>query len=314
MEEDGSYEIILSATAPDDASNWMELKPTARFFILRNGFYDWDNEVEASVQVEVIAGPTSGPVPVLTTDEFVDDMAALSQRIRTIPVSIFGARDGWPLNDVNEPDPGAFGIPGAGVPTAVSSAGRYELATDEALIIETPVPDVVHGGIQLGNYWVESIDYATRQTSLNWFQSTPDSDGIIRYVIAHEDPGVPNWLDVSGHPRGGIFLRWQSAEGETYPDKPTVTLVAFDDIRDNLPDDHPTVSPEERRDILKRRYLAVNKRRNPPGQFDALQEGASGGGSSSGCAVANTRQHATLIGLLALLMLARLSRRRRAAR
>jgi hypothetical protein len=33
---------------------------------------------------------------------------------------------GLPLNDVNEPDPGALGIHGAGVPSAVSSAGRCE--------------------------------------------------------------------------------------------------------------------------------------------------------------------------------------------
>ena len=32
---DGSYEIILSANEPDSASNWMQLKPNAFFFILR---------------------------------------------------------------------------------------------------------------------------------------------------------------------------------------------------------------------------------------------------------------------------------------
>ncbi|MBW2507810.1 MAG: DUF1214 domain-containing protein, partial [Deltaproteobacteria bacterium] len=210
VEPDGSYEIILSAARPEGASNWMELKPSAFFFILRNGFYDWNDEIEASVQVEVIAGPTSGPVPHLTPGELVEDMGALSLRIRSIPQSILSARDGWPVNDLNEPDPGAFGIEGAGIPTAVSSAGRYDLDPDEAMIIETPMPDVVHGGIQLGNLWVESIDYQTHQTSLNWFQSTADSDGIVRYVLAHGDPGVPNWLDISDHPRGGIFMRWQS--------------------------------------------------------------------------------------------------------
>jgi MYXO-CTERM domain-containing protein len=313
VEEDGSYEIILSATEPEGAANWMELKPTADFFIMRNGFYDWDNEREASVQVEVIAGPTSGPVPVLTPDEFVEDMGQLAQRLRTIPFSIFSARETWPLNDVNDPSPEAFGIPGAGVPSAVSSAGRYELDTDEALIIETPEPDVIHGGVQIGNYWVESIDYASRQTSLNWFQSTPDSDGIIRYVLAHEDPGVPNWLDIGGHARGGIFFRWQSAEGDDYPDKPVVKLVAFDDIRANLPDDHPTVSASERAETLARRYLAVNKRRNPPGQFDALQSvvDEGDGGTGSGCSVASTSQPVSLIVLLGLLGLVRRWRRRR---
>jgi MYXO-CTERM domain-containing protein len=298
VEADGSYEIILSATPHE--GNWMELKPGALRFVLRNGFYDWNDEVEASVAVEVIAGPMSGPVPHLTPEEFVADVTALSSRLVNIPAAMQRARDTWPLNDVNEPDPGAFGIPGAGVPTAVSSAGRYSLAEDEALIIETPEPSVVHGGIQLGNLWVESIDYQTHQTSLNWFQSTPDADGIIRYVLAHEDPGVPNWLDISGHPDGGIFMRWQSPAAGEYPEKPTVKRIAFDDIRANLPEAHPTVTETERAAVLQERYEAVNKRRNPTSQFDA-QTQASGG--SSGCSVGGQGQ-GPLEWVLALLMLA----------
>jgi hypothetical protein len=322
VEPDGSYEIILSAEEPEGVSNWMLLKPTASFFILRNGLYDWNKEVEASVQVEVIAGPMSGRVPVLTPEEFVEDIAALSNRIRAIPLSIFAARDTWPLNDVNDPDPEAFGIPGAGVPSAISSAGRYELATDEAMIIETTVPDVVHGGVQIGNYWVESIDYQSRQTSLNWFQSIPDSDDIIRYVLAHRDPGVPNWLDISEHPRGGIFFRWQSPSEENYPVKPTVKVVAFDEIRQNLPADHPTVTPQERAEILHQRYLAVNKRRNPTGQFDEMQteladlrlaydelqaendELRATQGGNGGCVVGGAAIDQALLPLLGLMLLA----------
>jgi len=305
VEADGSYEIILSATPHE--GNWMELKPGALRFVLRNGFYDWNNEVEASVAVEVIAGPMSGPVPHLTPEEFVSDITALSSRLVNIPVTMQGARDRWPLNDLNEPDPGAFGIPGAGVPSAISSAGRYALAEDEALIIETPEPSVVHGGIQLGNLWVESIDYQTRQTSLNWFQSTPDEHGMIRYVLAHRDPGVPNWLDISGHPNGGIFMRWQSPSADEYPDKPSVTKVAFDEVRENLPEGHPTVTPEERAVVLQERYQAVNKRRNPTAQFDAQTQSSSG---SAGCSVGGNGQgHAGW--LLALLMLCAAQRTRR---
>jgi hypothetical protein len=310
VRSDGRYEIILSAEEPEDASNWMRLKDTAFFFILRNGFYDWNEEIEASVQVEVVAGPMSGPVPHLTPGEFAGDMARLSTRLRSIPISILSARDTWPINDLNEPDPGAFGIEGAGIPTAVSSAGRYDLAPDEAMIIETPVPDVIHGGIQLGNLWVESIDYQTRQTSLNWFQSTPDSDGVIRYVLAHEDPGVPNWLDVSGHPRGTVFMRWQSPSAASYPLKPDVSVVSSDRIRDHLPADHPTVTADERQRVLKARYLAVNKRRNPTAQFDRVQSG-SGGGCSLGRASNDGAPPSLFLGIgLAL----SISRRCRSAR
>ena len=64
--------------------------------------------------------PDYGPFE-LTVDEFVEDMRALSTRVRGMPAAIFAARDGWPTNDVNEPSPEAFGIEGAGVPSAVST-------------------------------------------------------------------------------------------------------------------------------------------------------------------------------------------------
>ena len=80
VEADGSYENILSAMPHE--GNWMELKQNASRFILRNGFYDWNNEVEASVAVEVVAGPMSGPVPHLTPEEFVSDVGALLTRGR----------------------------------------------------------------------------------------------------------------------------------------------------------------------------------------------------------------------------------------
>ena len=307
VESDGSYEIILSATEPEGASNWMELKPGAFFFILRNGFYDWNQEIEASVQVEVLEGPMSGPVAHLTPEELVTDLGALSQRLRTLPLTMQAARDTWPLNDLNDPDPGAFGIPGAGVPSAVSSAGRYEIALDEAMIIETPLPEVIHGGIQLANIWTESIDYQTHQTSLNWFQSTTDTDGIVRYVLAHRDPGVPNWLDISGHPRGSIFMRWQSPDEDSYPERPTVTLIAFDEIAESLPTDHPSVSAEERNATLAERYQAINKRRNPPGQFDDRASGPSE--TNGGCAVARDTEAGPLLPVLILGWLARRRRR-----
>ena len=95
-------------------------------------------------------------------------------------------------------------------------------------------------------------------------------------------------------------MRWQSPDYEVQ--RPTVKLVAVDEIAANLPADHPTVTPEEREETLRRRYLAVNKRRNPTGQFDEAQA-SSGGGSSSGCAVSAAPVGATGLWLLGLVWL-----------
>ena len=87
-----------------------------------------------------------------------------------------------------------------------------------------------------------------------------DTDGRFRCVLAHEDPGVPNWLDTTGLPEGFMALRW------TYSNKPDelptvkATRVPFDAIRAHLPADTRTVSAEERREQIRLRQRHVQRR------------------------------------------------------
>jgi MarR family len=62
--------------------------------------------------------------------------------------------------------------------------------------------ELSYTGFHLGNLWGESLDYGNHVTSLNGFQAEPDADGMTRYVVAHADPGVPNWFDTTVAPRG----------------------------------------------------------------------------------------------------------------
>jgi hypothetical protein len=59
-----------------------------------------------------------------------------------------------------------------------------------------------------------TYDYANRTVSLNRAQTVAEPDGSIRVVIAHRDPGVPNWLDSEGRPFGVVFWRYMLPEGE----------------------------------------------------------------------------------------------------
>ena len=42
----------------------------------------------------------------------------------------------------------------------------------------------------------------------SWVDDTLEPDGRARFVIAHRDPGMPNWLDTAGHCRGTVGVRW----------------------------------------------------------------------------------------------------------
>jgi len=43
------------------------------------------------------------------------------------------------------------------------------------------------------------------------------ADGSFEMVIAHKDPGRPNWLDTEGRAYGIMFWRFQLPEGDIVP-------------------------------------------------------------------------------------------------
>jgi len=45
----------------------------------------------------------------------------------------------------------------------------------------------------------------------------PEGDGSIRLVVAHTNPGDPNWLSTSGHNLGIMFFRWLHADPQVQP-------------------------------------------------------------------------------------------------
>ena len=113
-----------------------------------------------------------------------------------------------PVNGYNQPN-AASGDTGGGMSTNIYAGGIYDLAEDEALYIEARFHgEPVYTGMHLGNLWGESPDYANHQSSLNAFQMHMGADGVQRWVVVHRDPGVPNWVDTTGLPRGYLSHRW----------------------------------------------------------------------------------------------------------
>jgi hypothetical protein len=267
---DGSYEIYLSPTP--QPGNWLETTPTTDRLVIRHFFNDWDNEVEPSVQVEVIGDTGSTPVPVLTPERFSDNITSLARNLQLYILPFQVAKDIMLVNQLGEPQVGCLNIGVPGFPSNLCSTSRYSLGVDEALIIESPATTVKYRNIQLGNAWLESLDYATRQTSLNGFQSYLDSDNVYRYVVAQSDPGVPNWLDITGRPEGTIFMRWQSPPAGDLPPAPNAFVVPLAQVRDFLPLDHPTVTPAERGAALEARTQAYNRRTNPAGLAPGVED------------------------------------------
>jgi hypothetical protein len=117
-------------------------------------------------------------------------------------------------------------------------------------------------GIQLGSMWYVSLDYINHQASLTADQGRADPDGRLRFVLSERDPGVANWLELTGRRRGYVQIRWQRLTRElTSEDGPEVAVVPFAEIPGALPYYRQArVSPQEWRARIAARQAAVAER------------------------------------------------------
>jgi hypothetical protein len=145
----------------------------------------------------------------------------------------------------------------AGSPTTNYIWGVYEIADDEALIIESDVPEAGYWSTQLFDVYCKPFDFVNRQSDVNMSRAVVDSDGKYRCVIALNDPGVANWLDPSGRREGTIVGRNYHAKSMLAT--PVTKLVKAADVRKYLPADTKFVTPAERVQALEYRRRGYMK-------------------------------------------------------
>jgi hypothetical protein len=226
-------------------------------------YSDWDTERRGTLRIHRADTAGCAPPPADTVTQAKRYGAAgkiLLSRIRT-----FLAFPEWfylnlPVNTMTEPR-----LTPGGLATQFSSAGHYELADDQAMIITVPAAarDVApYQGIQLGSRWYISLDYISHQTSLTADQARTDPDGKLRFVISERDPGVANWLEATGHRRGYMQIRWQRLTRDLGPaDGPQVQVIPFADLTRLLPyAEQARITPSEYAGRIAARQSAVADR------------------------------------------------------
>jgi len=102
----------------------------------------------------------------------------------------------------------------------------YVVMPGQALVIRGRMPACRFANVVLWNRFLQSYDYVNRRISLNRRSLVAEADGGFRIVIAHEDPGVPNWLDAEGRVSGLVYWRFMLPEGEVDPLVASVVPIA----------------------------------------------------------------------------------------
>ena len=215
---DGSYEIVFSAEPHD--GNWIPLDPAAHMIITRS-YFSREHSAQTDPTVQVRMGieclDDVPPPPPLDDATFAarmrEGIAFLRQTTVGQPIP-----DGSPakvpfVSDVPNTvgTPWSFrnaGVDAAGAVDIFYSSGRWDLAPGEAMVMRGTIPKCRFTNVMLWNKHMQTLEYVSRQSSLNTEQIAYEPDGSYTIVVADEDPGVPNWLDTGGHRTGTIFWRY----------------------------------------------------------------------------------------------------------
>ena len=226
--DDGYFEIRVSTHK--QPGNWLPMEPESGTLIVRQTFMDRETEQIAQLKVERLDAnghPVFEPAPV--TAKAIDDGLNTASNLVAGASLLFAkwARD-WQkhVNELPQFDPEVSNAAG-GDPNIIYYHSYWQLAPDEALVIDATPPACETWNFQLDNHWLESLDYRYFQIHVNKHTATYRDDGAVRVIVAHQDPGLPNWINTVGHDRGAMTWRWIRAN--EHP-QPQTRVVKFSEL------------------------------------------------------------------------------------
>ncbi|MCY4135413.1 MAG: hypothetical protein OXG30_10965 [bacterium] len=165
---------------------------------------------------------SDGPPPVVISPRHLDQFLTAIWAVDELPTSYTapGDRDGFRLS----PAAGGVNI----IRNKLPPDSMVYVDADEALVMEGRIPEGLFTNVVIWNELGQTADYLERTVSLNDAQMEMGEDRRYRVVIAHRDPGVPNWLDTCGEPRAAVF--WRFMLPAEPPDAPVCAVVPVDRV------------------------------------------------------------------------------------
>lgn len=259
---DGSFEVYIGGE--QRGTNWLPTTPQSRKLFIRQGFDEW-SELPAQIRIERV--DMSDPRPIPTPDEMIEAMDWAGNFLTTM------MRDNpdWPYEfaeDVNpdllnqfptgrrdHQDP-VYNVEKDRMRGRSTATMCWKLASDEALIIEWEANDLFWMMTNMGCS-LNSMDYLYRPVSYTPSRTKIGSDGMIRMVMAHRDPGFHNWIDTSGFERGILVNRNQATDFTTHFN---AKVVKHADLDNHMPADSTRVTPGERAEQMRVRFHSILRR------------------------------------------------------
>ncbi len=256
---DGSFELFIGGE--ERGPNWLPTTPASRKLFIRQGFDSWD-ETPWSLRIERIG--MAEPRALATPGDMIDAFDWAEKFVTDV------MRD-WPhhpyAHSGGAVDPSIINaFPPATIDAADEKRGRavanmvWRLAADEALIVTFDPPEDAFWMASLGGVFMNSFDYFTRSVSFTPARAKADSDGRVRLVLSHDDPGYHNWLDACGFEQGNLMIRSLLRGNGPMIDTLVVKLQALDN---HMLEDSARVSREGRQLQMLERFRGIQRQRFP---------------------------------------------------
>lgn len=222
---DGSFELRVSAR--EHRGNWLPMSSETDNMLVRQTFHQRSAETPARLTIECLNPDADN---VLRPQQFAAQLDQVSRFVSgTAGLFVdWMHRFGEHVNQL-PPNDQQMCLVAGGDPSIHYHNSCWQLASDDALLIEVTPPDCRSWNFQLSNFWMESLDYRYHRISVNKHTAHYAEDGSVRILVAHRDPGPewPNWLDTAGHTLGAMLFRYVDAE--TFPPI-TTRVVRLEDV------------------------------------------------------------------------------------
>lgn len=298
LNPDGSFTITAGPEpAAPGQPNHLQLVPGTTLITTRNTLTDWESQEPMSLSVLRVSGPPPslfaqiggfaipglGPLiaesPLLTSlVSLIPPLPAprLLQSLETAVIMLLlgisgenqymGVATTDPETGQLRP-PNVMSDPGRNaqfLSTQLQSAGYFNLADDEALVLTVDPGNARYFNVPVTDIWTITGDYWNQQSSLNINQALANPDGTYTFVISPADPAVANWVSTGGLNQGTISIRFQDLDPGS-PDTPTVgsQVVRIDELATVLPVTTVYVTPDQRADQIAARQLGYARRWAP---------------------------------------------------
>ena len=227
MDADGEFELVLSSRP--HPGNWLPMTAETGALVVRQTFLDRETETPAELRIERINCPEHERRPTPLTPRQLDEGLAKAGALVAGAPLLFAkwARDFQKhSNRLPMFDP-EVSLAAGGDPNITYYHSHWAIGEGEALLIEVTPPECEYWNFQLNNYWMESLDYRHYRIHTNKHLAHYEDDQSIRLIVAHEDPGQPNWIETAGHACGTMCFRWVRASESPQPGTRLVKLSSL---------------------------------------------------------------------------------------